>query len=117
MALHERTLALHGGAKGLRDEGLLASALLRSKNRFHYESLEDVSELAAVYAVAISSNHPFADGNKRTAFLCMALFLRLNGLRLKADQVDATRTMFAVADGKLDDRKLAEWVRAHVVAD
>ena len=112
LALHGRTLALHGGAEGIRDEGLLESALNRPRNRHHYEQLADIPELAATYAVAISSNHPFTDGNKRTAFLCLTLFLRLNGLSLKSDQVDAARTMFAVAAGRTDVDAQAAWIRS-----
>lgn len=113
--LHERSLALHGGPSGVRDEGLLESALERPKNRFHYEGVDDVVELAATYAVAVSSNHPFVDGNKRAAFHAMTLFLRLNGLRLVADQADAARTIFKLAAGELDIRALTEWLRTRVV--
>ena len=114
LALHERSLALHGGAEGLRDAGLLESALMRAKNRHHYEGVDDIVELAATYAASISANHPFADGNKRAAFQCLTLFLRLNGLRLKADPVDATRTMVKLAAGQLDIGELTNWVRANV---
>lgn len=113
--LHERSLALHGGPSGVRDEGLLESALERPKNRFHYEGVDDVVELAATYAVAVSSNHPFVDGNKRAAFHAMTLFLRLNGLRLVADQADAARTIFGLAAGELDIPALTEWLRTRVV--
>lgn len=113
--LHERSLALHGGPSGVRDEGLLESALERPKNRFYYEGVDDVVELAATYAVAVSSNHPFVDGNKRAAFHAMTLFLRLNGLRLVADQVDAARTIFKLAAGELDIPALTEWLRTRVV--
>ncbi|HJV42442.1 type II toxin-antitoxin system death-on-curing family toxin [Caulobacter sp.] len=113
--LHERSLAVHGGPSGVRDGGLLESALERPKNRFHYEALADVLELAATYAVAISGNHPFVDGNKRAAFHAMALFLRLNGLRLKADQTDAALTIFKLAAGELDIPTLTEWLRTRVV--
>lgn len=113
--LHERSLALHGGPSGVRDEGLLESALERPKNRFHYEGVDDVVELAATYAVAVSSNHPFVDGNKRAAFHAMTLFLRLNGLRLVADQADAARTIFKLAAGELDIPALTEWLRTRVV--
>ena len=114
LVLHDRALAVHGGAEGLRDVGLLDSALLRPQHRFQYQGVEDIAELAALYAEAISANHPFADGNKRAAFLCLTLFLRLNGLRLAADQVDATRAMFALAAGKLDGPRLAEWIRRNL---
>ncbi len=112
--LHERSLALHGGPSGVRDHGLLESALERPKNRFHYESVSDICELAATYAAAISGNHPFIDGNKRAAFHAMTLFLRLNGLRLKADQADAARTIFRLAAGELDISALTDWLRTRV---
>ncbi len=109
--LHDRSIALHGGLPGLRDEGLLLSALERPKNRYFYEGVEDVIALAATYAVAVASNHPFADGNKRAAFLCLLLFLRLNGHRLEADRVDATKVILAVASGQTGIDQLADWIR------
>ncbi len=108
--LHAEALAEHGGAEGIRDEAALESALARPLNRFAYGETTDISTLAAVYAVGISGNHPFVDGNKRTAFIAMGLFLALNGVRLSADQVDATRVMLAVAAGQLGEDELAEWV-------
>jgi death-on-curing protein len=114
VVLHARSLALHGGPEGIRDAGLLESALERPKNRYFYEGVEDLAALAATYAAAISGNHPFIDGNKRTAFIAMALFLRLNGERLVADQVDATRTTLALAAGQLSIDELAAWVRANL---
>lgn len=109
--LHDRSIALHGGLPGLRDEGLLLSALERPRNRYSYEGVEDVIDLAATYAVAVASNHPFSDGNKRAAFLCLLLFLRLNGQRLEADRVDATKTILAVAAGETGIDDLAAWIR------
>lgn len=113
--LHERSLALHGGPSGVRDGGLLESALDRPKNRFHYDSVSDLIELAATYAVAVSGNHPFADGNKRAAFHAMTLFLRLNGKRLVADQADAARTIFRLAAGEISEVELNDWLRTRVV--
>ncbi len=113
LALHDRTIALHGGAPGVRNQGLLESALMRPINRHSYEAVSDLPELAAIYADAISSNHPFADGNKRAAFQALALFLRLNGLRLSAGQVDAARTILDLAAGKLSVDELTKWVRAN----
>jgi death-on-curing protein len=113
--LHERSLALHGGPSGIRDEGLLESALDRPQNRFHYDSVSDLIELAATYAVAVSGNHPFADGNKRAAFHAMTLFLRLNGKRLVADQAEAARTIFKLAAGEISEVELAHWLRTRVV--
>jgi len=112
--LHERSLALHGGPSGVRDEGLLESALGRPKNRFYYEGVGDLIELAATYAVAVSGNHPFADGNKRAAFHAMTLFLRINGKRLVADQADAAQTMFRLAAGEIDQSRLTDWLRSRV---
>ena len=116
LALHDRSLAMHGGAEGLRDPGLLESALMRPKNRHHYEGVDDIPELAATYASGISSNHPFADGNKRAAFQALTLFLRLNGFRLAADQVEATRTMVKLAAGELEVVALADWIRTNARA-
>jgi len=113
LLLHDRSLALHGGAPGMRDEGLLDSALARPLNRFAYEGLNDVVALAATYALAISSNHPFVDGNKRTALLAADLFLEKNGLRLIASQADAALTILALAAGKLAVESLTAWVRAN----
>jgi death-on-curing protein len=112
--LHERSLALHGGPSGIRNEGLLESALERPKNRFYYDGVDNLLELAATYAVSISGNHPFVDGNKRAAFQAMALFLRANGRRLEADQADAARTIFRLAAGEMDIAALTDWLRTRV---
>lgn len=113
LAAHDEALAIDGGAPGLRDKGLLESALDRPKNRYHYEGSDDLCELAAVYAVGIAKNHPFADGNKRSAFIAMATFLLINGRPLTAEQTDATTTMLAVASGEMDEPTLADWIRAN----
>lgn len=115
IVLHDRSIALHGGAPGLRDEGLLESALGRPVNRFHYEQVDDICELSATYIVAIASNHAFADGNKRAAYLAGGLFLMKNGRRLIAEQADAARTVLAVAAGKRDIDELAEWIRGRSI--
>lgn len=115
LLLHAEALAEHGGAEGLRDEGLLESALARPKNLLAYEGTTDLCRLSAAYAVGISPNHPFVDGNKRVAFISLVLFLRLNGFRLAAEQIEAIRTMFALADGMLTEGELTEWIRKHVV--
>ncbi len=99
----------------MKDEGLLESALARPANRLHYEGIEDICTLAAIYLVAVASNHPFIDGNKRAAFLATGLFLRLNGRRLIAEQADAARTVLAVAAGQRDIEPIAEWIRARTV--
>lgn len=113
IALHDRSLALHGGPAGIRDEGLLESALQRPINRFLYEQETDLSVLAGTYAVGIASNHPSIDGNKRAAFQALLLFLALNGQPLGADSVDATMTMLAVAAGQIDIDPLAQWIAAN----
>lgn len=114
--LHSESLATHGGASGLRDEGLLESALARPLHLAAYGK-PGVWELAAAYGVGLAKNHPFVDGNKRVAFLApflaIGLFLFLNGYRLTAPQADATLTMLAVAAGQMDEAALARWLRQH----
>jgi death-on-curing protein len=110
--LHDESLAEHGGSSGLRDEGLLESALARPKNLAAYER-PDFADLAASYSVGLAKNHPFVDGNKRAAFLAVGLFLTLNGFRLNATQSDATLTMLAVAAGDIDETTFARWIREH----
>jgi len=112
LVLHDRSIALHGGAAGLRDEGLLESALARPARRFHYEGQTDLCALAATYLVAVASNHPFADGNKRAAFLATGLFLRKSGLRLAVSQSGAAHRVLAVAAGDHDIETLGDWLRA-----
>ncbi|MBT9471213.1 MAG: type II toxin-antitoxin system death-on-curing family toxin [Pseudomonadota bacterium] len=112
IVLHDRSIALHGGAAGLRDEGLLESALARPTNRFRYEGVDDACILAAAYAVALASNDPFADGNKRAAYLAAGLFLMKNGRRLTAEPADAALTILAVAAGRRDVDELAGWIRS-----
>ena len=114
--LHDESIAEHGGASGLRDEGLFESALARAKNRFAYERETDIARLAACYAFGLARNHAFVDGNKRVAFVAAGLFMRLNGLRLKADQVDATLTFLSLAAGTLSEEDLAAWLRRNSVA-
>lgn len=113
LVLHSKSIAAHGGIDGLRDESLLGSALQRPLDRFHYEGEQDILALAAVYGVGVAKNHPFLDGNKRAAFLCLTLFLRLNGRELTADQVQATKTMYAVAAGEIEIDSLTEWLRTN----
>lgn len=110
LLLHGESLAEYGGASGMRDEGLLDSALARPRHRFEYES-PDMHELAAAYGFGIAKNHPFVDGNKRAAFLATGLFLLLNGWRLEATQVDTTRMMLSLADGSLSEPAFAAWLR------
>lgn len=112
IVLHDRSIAIHGGAPGIRDEGLLESALARPVNRFHDEGVDDICFLSATYLVGVAANHPFTDGNKRSAFLACGLFLLKNGRRLVADQKDAALMVLAVAGGERDVDLVAEWVRA-----
>jgi len=114
MLLHSESLAEHGGRPGLRDEGLLESALARARNLYSYEGITDVARLAAAYAFGIARNHPFVDGNKRSAFLALGTFVAKNGYRLAAGKVDATRTIFALAAGEIGEEELASWIRAHL---
>lgn len=113
LLLHGESLAEHGGLPGLRDEGLLDSALARPLNLAAYGQ-PDLAELAAAYGVGLAKNHPFADGNKRVAFLAVGLFLALNGYRLGTSQIEATQAMLAVAAGELDEPAFAAWLRRHM---
>jgi death-on-curing protein len=116
LLLHEETLAEFGGARGLRDEGLLDSALARPQNADAYNSGSTFAELAASYGFGIAKNHAFVDGNKRAAFMSIGLFLTINGYRLAADQADAINTMFCVAIGHIDEAGLASWIAIHIEA-
>jgi death on curing protein len=113
LLLHADSLAEHGGAPGLRDDGLLESALARPLNLSLYGQ-PDVADLAASYAIGLAKNHAFVDGNKRAAFLAVGLFLGLNGYRLVTTQADATTTMLSVADGSLDEPVFAAWIRTRI---
>jgi len=113
LLLHDESLAEHGGANGLRDEGLLDSALARPLNLSLYEA-PGADGLAAAYGVGLAKNHAFVDGNKRAAFLAVGLFLAINGYRLRATQVDATLTMLSVAAGEIDEAAFANWIRQHM---
>ena len=109
-AVHDRLLAEHGGAPGVREPGLLASALDRPRNRAAYD-VSGLYALAAAYATGIVRNHPFVDGNKRTAFMAAYIFLARNGLQLSAPEDDATRAMLALAAGDLSEDEFAAWLR------
>jgi death-on-curing protein len=112
LILHDESLAEHGGAPGIRDEGLLDSALARPLNLLAYGN-PDTADLAAAYGVGLAKNHAFVDGNKRAAFLSVGLFLALNGYRLIASQPDATLTMLSVASGEINEAAFAIWIRAN----
>ncbi len=112
LLLHAESLAEHGGSAGLRDEGLLDSALARPLNLVAYGE-PDFADLAASYAFGLAKNHPFVDGNKRAAFLSAGLFLALNGFRLTASQVDATQAVLALAGSEISEEAFARWLRAN----
>ena len=112
LLLHDESLAEHGGAAGIRDEGLLDAALARPLNLIAYGE-PDLAELAASYGVGLAKNHAFVDGNKRAAFLAVGLFLRLNGHRLNASPAAATVAMIDVAAGTLNEADFADWIRRH----
>jgi death on curing protein len=114
LLLHDESLAEHGGASGLRDEGLLDSALARPLNLVAYGQ-PDAAALAAAYGVGLAKNHLFVDGNKRAAFLSVGLFLALNGHRLTASQAEATVAVFQLAAGELSEEAFAAWLREHTV--
>jgi death-on-curing protein len=115
LLLHDESLAEHGGSGGLRDEGLLDSALARPLNLVLYDQ-PDIAALAASYGVGLAKNHAFVDGNKRVAFLAVGLFLSVNGHRLLATQADATLTMLDVAAGEIEEAAFAQWIRQHIQA-
>jgi death on curing protein len=110
LAIHDEQLAEHGGSAGVRDGGLLESALARSLNRAGYGE-PDLAELAAVYAIGIVRNHPFVDGNKRTGFAALFMFLALNGAEFEPPDVDATMAVLRLASGGLTDNEFINWVR------
>jgi death on curing protein len=110
IAIHSRQLRRFGGAPGLRDEGLLRSALERPTNKWHYERPE-LPELAAAYAFGLAKNHAFVDGNKRIAFMTMVAFLRKNGVRFAPEQAHATSIMMSLAAGEVSEESLTRWIR------
>ena len=112
--LYDESLTTHGGASGVRDEGLLDSALNRAPNLALYDK-PDFADLAAAYGLGLAKNHAFVDGNKRVVFLSVGLFLGLNGYKLKATQVDATLTMLAAAADDIDEISFASWIRQNSV--
>ena len=110
IAIHSRQLRRFGGAPGLRDDGLLRSALERPVNKWHYTQAL-LPELAAGYGFGFARNHAFVDGNKRIAFMAMVTFLRKNGVRFAPDQAQATKMMLALAAGEVSEESLARWLR------
>jgi len=117
LTMHGESLKEHGGPEGVRDSGLLESALARPKNLFAYaEEPPSLARLAAAYAKGIVANHPFVDGNKRTAFLVSLTFLGRNGLRLTASKEDRILTFWKLADGSLSEEQLADWFERNTAA-
>ena len=114
-AIHHRQVAEHGGSEGLRDEGLLSSALARPQNLLAYgEPRPDLASLAAAYAYGIARNHPFVDGNKRTALVAARTFLILNGVDLDATQDEKVLTFLNLAEGVISEEELADWIRKRI---
>ena len=113
LMLHAESLRLFGGAVGVRDIGLLQSALGRPRHLFSYQPEAGVFALAAAYGFGIARNHPFVDGNKRTALLAMRAFLFLNGQRFVPEEADTVQQILRLAAGELDEETLASWLRDH----
>jgi death-on-curing protein len=114
LLLHGESVAEHGGGDGIRDEGLLDSALAWPQNQLA-DGKPDFADLAASYCTGLAKNHPFVDGNKRIAFLSIGLFLALNGYRLRVTQVEAALTILAVAGSDMSETELAQWIREHAL--
>jgi death-on-curing protein len=115
ISFHDQQIALHGGSPGLRDAGLLESALARPQMKAQY-GVDDLAELAAAYGFGIARNHPFIDGNKRTALVVMEAFLVVHGHELKADNAEIVALVLALAGGDITEEQLAVWVRENLVA-
>lgn len=115
LGIHADQISKHGGSGGLRDRGLLESALERPRNRHHYEPDSDLAELAASYGFGIARNHPFIDGNKRVAFQAMYVFLGLNRLRIESREEEVVSLTLSVASGDMEELQLASWLRESTV--
>lgn len=111
LLLHEESLSRFGGRRGIKDDGLLESALARPQNLLAYNAKADIFDLAASYAYGLARNHAFVDGNKRAAFLSMGIFLAINGYAFKAGQIDAIQTITALAAGTIEEKEMADWIR------
>jgi len=112
IAIHQRQLAEHGGGEGVRDMGMLQSALARPQNAFHYNQVNSLAKLAACYGFGIAKNHAFIDGNKRTAYVVMRTFLLVNGYSLNATKEEKYLTMYSVAAGAMTEEQLADWLES-----
>jgi death on curing protein len=113
LTLHDRLLVLHGGLTGVRDDGLLRSALARPQQHFAYSDAASIIQLAVVYTAGIVRNHPFVDGNKRTGFVVGILFLELNGYEFRASEEEAAQAVLALASGSLDDSGYTAFLTAN----
>lgn len=113
-AVHVDLLRAHGGLPGVRDENALESALARPRHRWAYSRGTDLAPLAAAYGFGLARSHPYRDGNKRIALLAMVVFLGLNGYELEASEADVVTVMVNLAAGRMSERALATWVRAHL---
>jgi death-on-curing protein len=114
-AIHADLLREHGGALGIRDPGLLESALARPRQKWTYSASADLPTLAAAYGFGLAKNHAFVDGSKRVALMAIYVFLWTNGWELDASEPDAAETILSVANGSVSERKLASWVRSHIM--
>lgn len=114
LTLHDRLLSIHGGPEGVRDAGLLQSALARARQLAAYGKEPDLIDMAAAYTAGIVKNHPFVDGNKRTGFVVGILFLEMNGYRFTAKEADAAAAILALAAGQLDEAGYAAFLRGNV---
>lgn len=112
-AIQTDMLLTHGGMPGLRDENVLEATLARPQQRHAYEPAADLAALAAAYGYGLTRNHPYNDGNKRVAFVVMAVFLGLNGLEFTASESDVVTTIVTLASGELDESALGDWIRLH----
>lgn len=114
IAIHRRQLAEHGGVDGIRDNGLLESALFRPRNKSNYGN-PTIFDLAAAYGYGIAKNHPFIDGNKRTSYVVMRTFLQLNGYDIQASAVEKYETWIGLANNQIDEAQLANWIKENSV--
>jgi death-on-curing protein len=112
-AIHSDQLREHGGLRGIRDENVLESALARPKQKWHYAENRDLASLAAAYGFGLVKNHPYRDGNKRIGFLAIVTFLGVNGYNFSATDVDVVTEVLALADGRVSEAELADWIRLH----
>ena len=110
VAIHDEQLAIHGGESGLRDEGMLGSALDRPKNKWSYENA-GLAEPSAAYSLAIARNHPFVDGNKRTSLLALYTFLGVNGIDFNVPEAEAAAMILSLAAGEVNEDGLTRWIR------